>query len=106
VRDKCAFESGRFICRAQWSSLLYTFYGYKRRASAAAGTISTASGFMGEFPARGRSSIKEGNIYESPIRGRAEVRRSGTVASEKRSLKNNQKDLGKEAAYVNYRKYE
>jgi hypothetical protein len=43
-----ALQSGQFNCRSQWTSLLYMFYSYKRRADGA-GTVSTASGFTREF---------------------------------------------------------
>lgn len=47
-----ALQSGRFICRSRSSSLLYTFYSYKRRAPEL--ERSTASGFARGFrPAGG-----------------------------------------------------
>jgi hypothetical protein len=50
---------------------------------------------------------KEGNVYGSRCRSEGETpqERHG-FNSEKRSVKINEKDLGKEAAYVNYNNYE
>jgi hypothetical protein len=50
---------------------------------------------------------EEGNGYGLAAGARAKLCKEGPVFnSEKRSIKNNEKDLGKEAAYANYRNYE